>query len=105
MGRANDQPIMNRRGFFRSVAALVGAASVSPAIFIPKFESVHWKPPQRALARDLRDFYGVWQFVTYKQGPNGIWVQDLEAMIPVKHKSVRVEVRMDAITFTDVQLS
>src|SRR5678809_1004806 len=35
---------MNRRSFF-SKAALIGAAvSLSPAIFIPKFEPVRWKP-------------------------------------------------------------
>jgi hypothetical protein len=34
---------MNRRHFFRSVAALDGAASLSPTIFIPKFEPVPWK--------------------------------------------------------------
>jgi hypothetical protein len=34
---------MNRRGFFKSLALLAGAASVSPQIFIPKFEPVRWK--------------------------------------------------------------
>ena len=34
---------MNRRGFFRSLVLLAGAASVSPTIFIPKFEPVRWK--------------------------------------------------------------
>ena len=32
-----------RRNFFRSLAALAGAASISPQIFIPKFEPVRWK--------------------------------------------------------------
>lgn len=36
---------MNRRGFFKSLGFLAGAASVSPNIFIPKFEPVRWKPP------------------------------------------------------------
>lgn len=34
---------MNRRSFFSSLGALVGAASLSPTIFIPKFEPVKWK--------------------------------------------------------------
>lgn len=32
-----------RRSFFRSLGLLAGAASVSPTIFIPKFEPVRWK--------------------------------------------------------------
>lgn len=41
---------MNRRGFFKSLALIGAAASVSPHIFIPKFEPVKWKvwtPPRR----------------------------------------------------------
>ena len=34
---------MNRRSFFSSLAAFAGAASLSPNIFIPKFEPVKWK--------------------------------------------------------------
>jgi hypothetical protein len=34
---------MNRRGFFSSLAAIVGGVSISPLIFIPKFEPVRWK--------------------------------------------------------------
>jgi len=34
---------MNRRSFFNSLAAFAGAASLSPHIFIPKFEPVKWK--------------------------------------------------------------
>jgi hypothetical protein len=34
---------MKRRRFFQSLAALAGAASISPNIFIPKFEAVRWK--------------------------------------------------------------
>jgi hypothetical protein len=34
---------MNRRGFFKSLALVAGAASLSPQIFIPKFEPVRWK--------------------------------------------------------------
>lgn len=33
---------MNRRGFFKSLAALTAAAS-APGIFIPKFDPVRWK--------------------------------------------------------------
>lgn len=35
---------MNRRNFFRSIALLGSAASISPQIFIPRFEPVRWKP-------------------------------------------------------------
>lgn len=38
---------MNRRSFFSSLAALAGAASLSPNIFIPKFEPVKWKVPRK----------------------------------------------------------
>lgn len=34
---------MDRRGFFKSLALMAGAVSVSPTIFIPKFEPVKWK--------------------------------------------------------------
>lgn len=34
---------MDRRSFFKSIAVLAGAASLSPSIFIPKFEPVRWK--------------------------------------------------------------
>ena len=34
---------MNRRSFFRSLALVGAAASLSPDIFIPKFEPVKWK--------------------------------------------------------------
>jgi len=33
-----------RRNFFRSLALMAGAASISPQIFIPRFEPVIWKP-------------------------------------------------------------
>lgn len=33
----------DRRSFFKSLALLIGAASVSPMIFLPKFEPVKWK--------------------------------------------------------------
>lgn len=36
---------MDRRGFFKSLALMAGAVSVSPTIFIPKFEPVKWKRP------------------------------------------------------------
>lgn len=63
---------MNRRNFFRSLAALAGAASVSPTIFIPKFEPVRWKPIS---------YYGVWRFV---QGENG-WTDVGPVPIPDLH--------------------
>lgn len=34
---------MNRRDFFNTIARVAAAASVSPTIFIPKFEPVKWK--------------------------------------------------------------
>lgn len=34
---------MNRRTFFNSIARVAAAASLSPNIFIPKFEPVKWK--------------------------------------------------------------
>ena len=34
---------MNRRTFFKSVSTLLSVASLSPQIFIPKFEPVHFK--------------------------------------------------------------
>jgi hypothetical protein len=38
---------MNRRSFFSSVGALIGAASLSPNIFIPKLDPVKWKVGKR----------------------------------------------------------
>jgi len=40
---------MNRRSFFSSLAVLAGAASLSPNIFIPKFEPVIWKRSPRRI--------------------------------------------------------
>lgn len=34
---------MTRRGFFNKFGVLLGAASLSPTIFIPRFEPVKWK--------------------------------------------------------------
>ena len=34
---------MNRRSFFNTIARVAAAASLSPTIFIPKFEPVKWK--------------------------------------------------------------
>jgi hypothetical protein len=34
---------MKRRNFFNSLAAFAGVASLSPQVFIPKFEPVQWK--------------------------------------------------------------
>ena len=34
---------MNRRGFLNTIARVAAAASLSPTIFIPKFEPVRWK--------------------------------------------------------------
>jgi len=47
-----------RRNFFRSLAALAGAASISPQIFIPKFEPVRWKvaAPLPYIVEDLKEF-------------------------------------------------
>jgi hypothetical protein len=54
-----------RRNFFHSLTLMAGAASVSPQIFIPRFEPVKWK----SIAEPWipADFYGEWKFVT------GIW--------------------------------
>lgn len=80
----------NRRNFFKSLAMLTGAASLSPQIFIPKFEPVRWKrnpawmtaqyecvfidcPPlydEGVLLLSpqgifpYREYYGKWNFVT-----------------------------------------
>jgi len=51
-----------RRSFFRSIAALTGAASVSPLIFLPKFEPVRCRNVHR-FQFDPRNYYGTWQFV------------------------------------------
>lgn len=37
------EKIMNRRGFFKAFSVLGAAASLSPMVFVPKFEPVHWK--------------------------------------------------------------
>lgn len=53
---------MNRRSFFNSLAAFAGAASLSPHIFIPKFEPVKWKGT-KPLILDPKAFFGEWAFV------------------------------------------
>jgi hypothetical protein len=44
---------MNRRNFFGSLGLLVGAASLSPSIFIPKLEPVKWKQIRFHRARQV----------------------------------------------------
>lgn len=39
---------MNQRSFFKSLVLIGAAASLSPQIFIPKFEPVRWKVSQAA---------------------------------------------------------
>lgn len=57
-----------RRSFFRSLGLLAGAASVSPTIFIPKFEPVRWKVllPEVEFTEVIyhpRDYMGCWDLV------------------------------------------
>jgi hypothetical protein len=40
---------MNRRSFFRLGSLFVGAASVAPQIFIPKFGRIRWKKSVQAV--------------------------------------------------------
>lgn len=94
----------NRRGFFRSLAALVGAASVSPTIFLPKFEPVKWKRGPEPFPFNPNDFYGVWQFVNYKQTPEGVWVEDSDGKIPLSTGFKRMDIKLGHITFNDVQV-
>lgn len=62
---------MNKRNFFKSLALMAGAASISPQIFIPKFEPVKWKA-STAFEEILvpfdfafpSQFFGKWDFVT-----------------------------------------
>lgn len=35
--------MISKRAFFSRLGLVVGAASLSPTIFVPKFEAVHWK--------------------------------------------------------------
>lgn len=53
---------MNRRSFFRSLTLIGSAASLSPNIFIPKFEPVKWKLTTPDLSFNSRDFTGKWYF-------------------------------------------
>jgi hypothetical protein len=74
---------MNRRRFFTSLGLIAGAASVSPQIFIPKFESVRWKsfvfnqrgfqsPDSGWLTQDFLDH----RITTTIQEGTWYWVQD-----------------------------
>lgn len=38
---------MKRRGFFKTLAGIVGGLAVSPMVFIPKFEPIPWKIVKR----------------------------------------------------------
>ena len=64
---------MNKRNFFRSLALIAGAASISPQIFIPIFEPVRWKPARKYAVinpdwetahyeLDFRGLHGKWNF-------------------------------------------
>jgi len=70
---------MNRRGFFTRLGLLAGAASVSPTIFLPRFEAVHWKVVRPVMMGILgqevywmpfsaREFYGQWRWVAEVNG-------------------------------------
>lgn len=56
----------DRRSFFKSLALLATGASLSPHIFIPKFEPVKWKvvKVESPLPYDFRRYLGEWKFVT-----------------------------------------
>jgi hypothetical protein len=55
---------MNRRRFFTKFGLLASAASMSPTIFIPKFEPVRWKRGWSFQSCDFTfsyiDMAGVW---------------------------------------------
>ena len=55
---------MNRRGFFSRLALVATAASVSPHIFIPKFDPVRWKVARAApeIVFNPADYAGKWVF-------------------------------------------
>lgn len=58
---------MKRRNFFHSLALLAGAASISPQIFIPKFEPVIWKS---TTPLDIAVEWNAYKF----QLINGTWI-------------------------------
>ena len=62
---------MDRRSFFKSLAALAGAVSIAPNIFIPKLGRVAWKPISNVWVP--ADYYGMWVWI----GPPTIGVLDM----------------------------
>jgi len=71
---------MNRRGFFSRLALVAAAASVSPHIFIPKFEPVHWKVARaQEIVFNPADYVGKWVFENdslLELGPDLNWFYD-----------------------------
>jgi hypothetical protein len=68
---------MNRRGFFKSLALIASAASLSPTIFIPKFEPVRWR---RSL---VQPYEFVW-FKSFESFGHSVAVYDRILLASVK---------------------
>jgi hypothetical protein len=77
--------VMNRRSFFRSLALLSSAAVAAPNIFLPKFEPVRWRILQaKTLVVNLEWLDARYEFVEqFSPPPIGPMVCTLEAMRPV----------------------
>lgn len=76
---------MNRRSFFSSIAAFAGAASLSPNIFIPKFEPVKWKaivPPPKFLSCSAFTQFFIDQAPVYDKSilkdVGGVWLGHMQ---------------------------
>lgn len=101
---------MNRRNFFQSLAALAGAASVSPLIFLPKFDPVRWKAlgPSGLLVPNPAYHNAVYEFIRDDVG--GYWSLDLMAMprkIEVNDPRFSYPLRyslIDSVTFRPVPI-
>lgn len=78
---------MKRRSFFTALGTIV-AGAIAPALFLPQFEPVQWKPlrsqwrirPSELINPEMpwvfRQYGGKWDFVMqwHRRDPAGLWV-------------------------------
>jgi hypothetical protein len=76
---------MNRRAFFKFGSLFVGAASVAPQIFIPKFEPVRWKKSVQAVSVQMHSLgtFDKWIFPIIANMPENDVIDQLVALQPM----------------------
>jgi hypothetical protein len=79
---------MNRRGFFTRLGVLVGAASLSPTIFVPKFEAVRWKVVRSEVVEEIWGGHVCWTIFSARElAGEWRWVSETESGLKVLYES------------------